>query len=220
MTKSHTVQYPVIPPPPIFFLRTITTTVIFGSQKGPHPERWYLCFGENISSWSNDTPSCSHVPGCGLILVNILFSYLRRMDPHPSLTVTLRMVLAILASSQNFGLRKPKFWQRSSHLKVSKSRDSSLLCSLRLDKSKAHSFLSIIFKERILTIRRFGRHHCLSWDRSDAFFKQTSLFHIIELIYRSIIGTQTGVIIVIFALFWYLHGQHALRTADFEFITH
>ncbi len=99
-----------------------------GSQKGPHPERWHLCFGEHISSLSNDTPYCSHVPGCDLILANILFGHLRRMDPHPSLTATWRMVLEILTSSQNFGLRKPKFWQERSHL-------------LRLATSKAHSFL-------------------------------------------------------------------------------
>jgi hypothetical protein len=36
-------------------------------------------------------------------------SVVRRMDPHPSFTATWRIVLAILASSQNFGLRKPKF---------------------------------------------------------------------------------------------------------------
>ncbi len=37
---------------------------------------------------------------------------------HPSWTAMWRIVLAILASSQNFGLRKAKFWQRSSHQKV------------------------------------------------------------------------------------------------------
>ena len=29
---------------------------VSGSQKGPHPERWNLCFGGHISSLSNDTP--------------------------------------------------------------------------------------------------------------------------------------------------------------------
>jgi hypothetical protein len=65
--------------------------------------------GEHISSLSNDTSYCSHLAGCDSILVNILFGHLRRMDHHPSLTATWRIVLAILASSQNFGLRKPKF---------------------------------------------------------------------------------------------------------------
>jgi hypothetical protein len=38
-----------------------------------------------------------------------LLLLLLRRDPHPPLTATWRIVLAILASSQNFGVRKPKF---------------------------------------------------------------------------------------------------------------
>ena len=61
-------------------------------------------------------------------------------------------VLAILASFQNFGLRKPKFCQRISHYYCKSFSEfwASLPCSacLDLDKSKAHSFLSIIFKQR------------------------------------------------------------------------
>ena len=61
-------------------------------------------------------------------------------------------VLAILASFQNFGLRKPKFCQRISHYYRKSFSEfwASLPCSacLDLDKSKAHSFLSIIFKQR------------------------------------------------------------------------
>jgi hypothetical protein len=74
------------------------------------------------------------------------------MDPHPSSTATWRMVFSILVSYQNFGLRKPKFCQRSSHYKVVwASLNPEPLCSARSynDKSKDHSFLTIILKEWI-----------------------------------------------------------------------
>jgi hypothetical protein len=110
MSSHHTQCY-------LFFYEQ-SPQKIFSSKKGPHPKRRHLCFGEHISSWSNDNPSCSYVPGCDLILINILFDHLRRMDPHPSLTATWRMIFSILVSYQNFDLRKPKFCQTSSHYKV------------------------------------------------------------------------------------------------------
>jgi len=143
-SNGHTVQFPAILPPHIFFLfiRRIPTAVICGIQKGPHPVRWHLC-------WSNDTPSSSRVPGCDLILIDISLGHLRRMNPHPSSTATWRIVLAILANSQKYRFRNPTFFQRSSHWKVIQvSLNPEPLCFARLDLDKciAHSFLSIIFK--------------------------------------------------------------------------
>jgi hypothetical protein len=76
-------------------------------------------------------------------------------------------VLAILASSQNFGLRKPKFCQRISHYYRKSFSEfwASLPCSARLDldKSKAHSFLSIIFKQRLcISLPNCGSERCLA----------------------------------------------------------
>ncbi len=80
--------------------------------------KWHPIF----STWQDVTRSSS----------TFLFGHLRRMDLHPSWSATWRIVLAILASSQNFGLRSPNFDREALTFDLLWFL-TCLLCSLRLD---------------------------------------------------------------------------------------
>ena len=78
MTKGHMVQCPANTPHFFLFLRMIPTpTTLFGSQKGPHPERWNLCFGEHIICISHAFHYQS--PRAEFDSRQLLFAHLRKM---------------------------------------------------------------------------------------------------------------------------------------------
>jgi hypothetical protein len=57
----------------------------------------------------------------------VLVLTFRKMNPHPSQTAMWRIVLAILASSQNFGLRSPNFYREAViHYPNSTSKDGMM----------------------------------------------------------------------------------------------